>query len=102
MTVTARGAGTGGGGQGGNCPSAFLTRGARGAVLPLAFYWNSNKIKRLLCIAKVSHISSFSFAPIFCSYSCFSRTRFQFLRTLNVYLGRLGLTSFFGDLDFEL
>ena len=42
MTVTARGARTG---------------GARGAALPLAFYWNSNEIKRLLCIAKVSHIS---------------------------------------------
>ena len=32
-----QGAGTG---EGGSCPPAFLTRGARGAVLPSAFYWN--------------------------------------------------------------
>ena len=77
-------------------PPAFLTRGARGAVLPLAFHWDSNEVKRLLWIAKVSHISSFSFACIFCSYSSFSRTRFHFLRTLNnVYLGRFGLASVF-------
>ena len=96
-----RGAGTRGG-KGGSCPPALLTRGARGAVLLLAFHWDSNEVKRLLCIAKVSHISSFSFASIFCSYSSFSGTRFQFLRTVNVYLGQLGLASFFGDLDFEL
>ena len=48
-----------GGGEGRGAP-AFLTRGTRGAVLPLAFYRESNKVKRLLCsslIAKVSAVS---------------------------------------------
>ena len=38
---------------GGQLP--LLTKGARGAVLPLAFHWDSSKVKRLLCsIAKIS------------------------------------------------
>ena len=47
-------------GGGGGAAPALLTRGrgARGAVLPLAFHWNSNEVKRLLCsIAKVSVVS---------------------------------------------
>ena len=42
-------------------PLAFMTREARGAVLPLAFHWDSNEVKRLLCLAKVSHFSKFRF-----------------------------------------
>ena len=36
---------------------AFLTRGGKGAVLPLEFHWDGNEVKHLLCsIAKVSVI----------------------------------------------
>ena len=45
--------------------------------------------------------SDFSFASIFYSYSSFSRTRFQFLRTRNVYLGVV-LASFFFLLTWTL
>ena len=39
------GAGTGGGkgGAGGSCPPAILPGGARGAVLPFAFQYDSNE-----------------------------------------------------------
>ena len=40
---------------GGSVPPAFLTRGV---VLSLAFHWDSNEEKRLLCsVAKISVVS---------------------------------------------
>ena len=46
---------------GGSVPPAFLTRGA---VLSLAFHWDSNEVKRLLCsVSKISVVSdSLSFS----------------------------------------
>ena len=39
----------------GSCPPDFFTRGERGAVLPLAFHWDGNEVKRVLCsVAKIS------------------------------------------------
>ena len=44
--------------RGGRCPHAFLARGARGAVLPLALHWDSDEVKHLFCsVAKVSRDS---------------------------------------------
>ena len=58
--MTYKAAGTGE--AGGSAAPNLLTRGGKGAVLPLAFHWDSNKVKRLLCsIEKVSVVSVFRF-----------------------------------------
>ena len=42
-------------GRGAAAPPDLFTRGERGAVLPLAFHWDGNEVKRVLCsVAKIS------------------------------------------------